>query len=209
MTEGRCEPHTGRRPSHLRSLCLFPAPREAPPRACTTRAPPTQPATASTALRSACAPAHCLPGVVVSARRTRRVQWPLSGAAAPEARGGSGAAKQGGEGSGSTAAERRRGLQDSGRARARRQGPGKEAGQGRAWGQVVRASSLEDAQEERTPGTPGQRRRGRPPGESAPHGATWGSLPTLVTHSGKGPTPQGGPISAPQVSRGPRPPPSR
>ncbi|XP_077893282.1 coiled-coil and C2 domain-containing protein 1A isoform X3 [Ictidomys tridecemlineatus] len=38
------------------------------------------------------APAHCLPGIVVSVRRARLVPWPRSGVAAPEGRGGSGTA---------------------------------------------------------------------------------------------------------------------
>lgn len=73
-----------------------------------------------TTLQYARVPAHCRPGVVVSARRAQQVQWLRSGAAEPEGRGGSEAVTLGGEGAGSAVAGRQRGACGSGSARARR-----------------------------------------------------------------------------------------
>lgn len=109
---------------------LFPAHCDTQPRACATPGWPLIPAHASdsfpttggTLHRPAVRTrfAHCLPGVVVSMRRARQVQWPRSGAAARERRGGSRAATPGTEGVGLAIAGRRRGARGFGRARARR-----------------------------------------------------------------------------------------
>jgi hypothetical protein len=68
------------------------------------------------------------------------------------------------------------------------------------------ASSLDDAQEEGTPGTPGPRRRRRPPGESAPYAPAEGGIPSnpFLTHKGE-PHPPGEPDLRPPGEPFPRP----
>ena len=93
-------------------------------------APPLSRATGDTAhhRKRACALAHCLPGIVVSVLWARQVQWLRSGAAAPEGRGGSGAATWGPRAWGrrSRGADKGRGTQEGRvcghRPRGRRQG---------------------------------------------------------------------------------------
>ena len=198
-------------PSHLQTLRLFPAHFKAPSRAramptpalALAHAPPLSRAARGTAHRSAARlHARALP--------TGNCSFSAAGPASPVAalgfRGAQGPRRKwvghpGGRGrevGGRGAPTRGVGLRKGVCAAI---GPGG----GQARGPVVRVSSLEDAQEEGTPGTPGPRSRHRPPGETVPHGPAQGTLPTLVTHSREGPTPRGA-RSPPQVSRGPRPP---
>lgn len=215
---GRATPRARRPPPPLTPACAlhrFPAHSTAPPCARAMAAPPHTPTHAPPLSRAACGTAH-RPAVRTRARAlpAGSCSFGAAGPASPvaalrcrgaEGRGGSGTATSGVEGAGSAVAGRQPGARGLGSALAPRQAPGEEAGQGQARWPVVRASSLEDAQEEGTPGTPRPRCRCRPPGKSIPHGPAQGALLTPITGSEEGPTPQGNRSPPPGEPR-PRPP---
>lgn len=172
-----------------RTLRLFPAPPAEPPSA---------PQRARTLAR-------CLPGVVVSVLRAGQVQWPRSGAAAPERRGGSRTDTRETQDAGLAVAGRRRGAQErrvrSYRARGKRQGKARRRG---------RWSGHLAWKMHKSKGPPG------PPGRGAAAARQVSlslplptpptptprlpeeTLPIPVTHLGEGPTSQGNLIATPR-----------